>query len=549
MLSRVHAETKQSRSPTRIVCILLLSLVSTLFAFNVAIVNAPGGLNLVLSSLPSRIQEGATGGVQLVLNVTNASTLTAYTINWSVTDPSGITTTSTNSTTTTTGTSFVIFTRYPAAFGGSVNLAGTYNVSVSATPLLGTPVVTTGHFQVGLTDNTTYQRTALVLVKASGYLSLDNVTINLTQGPNPVPNFPTIRRADTNGLISLTWQTLVGSALGTYLLTMSGTSTPPKTPADSQTFAVTPTNATIGGIWLNKTSVERSQTVEFRFNATYLNGSPVTSGSATLLLTEPDGITTHVVTASYDSPLKTLRGFYASTLGSATGVWTGTINVDSFDDGFGNGGPLSPVVTTLSIQTASLTVTAATYNATYTQGKIIPLYAKITAPSGATFTQGTVSATITSFGQRIVGPLGLIYNASSTEWSGGYRINATDPSGTWKMAIVASDGYGNSGQNSTSLFVNTPTPPLGPPGQSPQPFSVFSSWIFWLLVLVLVAVGFGILIFKRRGAFHREVKIDVQAIKHQADQVKGDDFLQSIQAQLKRRTERMAAEKEKERHD
>lgn len=519
---------------------------STLFTFNVASVNAPGGLNLALSILSSRIQEGAPGGVQLVLNATNASTLTAYTINWSATDPSGTTTTSTNSTTTTTGTSFVILTRYPSAFGGTVSLAGIYNVSASVTPLVGTPVVITGRFQVGLTDNTTYQRTASVLVKASGYLSLDNVTINLAQGPNPVPNFPTTQRADTSGLISFTWQTLVGSPLGTYLLTMSGTSTPPKTPADSQTFTVTPTNATTSGIWLNKSSVERSQTIEFRFNATYLNGSPAASGSANLLLTEPDGITTHPITASYDSPLRTFRGFYASTLGSATGVWTCTINVDSFDDGFGNGGPLSPVVSNFNIQTASLTVTAATYNATYTQGQTVPIYTRITTPSGATFTQGTVSATITSFGQKIAGPLGLTYNASDTEWSGGYKVNATDPSGTWKMTIAASDGYGNAGQNSTSLFVNTPTPPLGPPVQQ---FSVFSSWIFWLLVLALVAVGFGILIFKRRGAFHREVKIDVQAIKRQADQVKGDDFLQSIQAQLKRRTERMAAEKEKEKHD
>lgn len=545
MLSRIHAETKQSRIATRKVCILLLSLVSTLFALNVASVNAPGGLNLVLSSLPSRIQEGAPGGVRLVLNATNASTLTVYNINWNVTDPSGITTTSTNSTTTATVPSFVILTKYPAAFGGTVDLVGIYMVSVSATPLLGTPVVTTGQFQVGLTDNTTYQRTAPVLVKASGYISLDNVTINLTQGSNPVPNFPTIKRADTSGMISFTWQTLVGTPLGSYLLILSGASTPPKTPADSQAFIVTPTNASISGIWLSKTSVERSQTIELRFNATYLNGSSATSGSASVLLTEPDGITTHTTTASYDSPLKTFRGFYSSTLGSATGVWTGTINVDAFDDGFGNGGPLSPVVTNFNIQTASLTVTATTYNATYTQGKIIPIYARITTPGGATFTQGTVSATITSFGQRIVGPLGLTYNASSTEWSGGYKINATDPSGTWQISIAASDGYGNTGQNSTSAFVNTPTPPLGP--QPPQQFSVFSSWTFWLLVLAIMAAGFGILIFRSRGASHREVKIDVQAIKHQADQVKGDDFLQSIQAQLKRRTERMAAEKEK--HD
>jgi hypothetical protein len=39
------------------------------------------------------------------------------------------------------------------------------------------------------------------------------------------------------------------------------------------------------------------------------------------------------------------------------------------------------------------------------------------------------------------------------------------------------------------------------------------------------------------------VKLDIQAIKTQADKVKGDDFLQSIQEQLKRRKQQMGLEK------
>jgi len=159
--------------------------------------------------------------------------------------------------------SFVVFTKYPAAFGGTVNLVGLYKVSVSATALLMTPVVATGRFQVGLTDNLAYQRTVPVLIRANGYFPLDNVTVNLAQGSTSAPNFPTTKRADTNGLVSLTWLTTIGTPLGSYLLTMSGTSTPTKNPADSQTFIIYPTNATISGLLLSKGSIERTEALEF----------------------------------------------------------------------------------------------------------------------------------------------------------------------------------------------------------------------------------------------------------------------------------------------
>jgi hypothetical protein len=171
---------------------------------------------------------------------------------------------------------------------------------------------------------------------------------------------------------------------------------------------------------------------------------------------------------------------------------------------------------------------------------ILPIYARISTPSTASFTQGTVTATITSSGKKIAGPLSMVYDPSRGEWSGSYKVNATDPSGTWVVTIAASDGYGNTGQNSASLSVNTT-------GTQNPAQSILSSWAFWLLVLALIVIGFGILMMRFRGVSHREVKLDVQAIKHQADQVKGDDFLQSIQAQLKRRAEKIAAEKE--RHD
>ena len=509
---------------------------ATLFALNVAPVNG-AGTSFVLSAVPSRSQEGATGGVRLVLNVTNAINPSAYNFIWTVTDSAGTTKTSTNSTTS-TGPSWFAYTNYPAAFGASTNLLGVYKINVTETVHSLGASVATGQFQVGLTDNATYQRTAPILIRASGYLPLENVTINLTQGSTSVQNFPTSKKADTNGLISLAWQTSVGTPLGNYLLTISG-STSTKTPLDSQAFTVYPTNVTISGLWLNRGSIERSQTLEFRFNATYLDGSLASSGTATIRIAEPNG-SNHTITASYDSSLQTFRAFYVTTLGSTTGVWIGTIDLNSFDDGLNNGGPLSPVFTNFNIRPASLTVSAISYNATYPSGTILPIYARISTPSAASFTQGTVTATITSSGRKIIGPLSLGYDPSRGEWSGSYKINETDPSGTWVVTITASDGYGNAGQNSASLSVNTTG------AQNPAQ-SILSSWAFWLLVLALIVIGFGILMMRFRGVSHREVKLDVQAIKHQADQVKGDDFLQSIQAQLKRRAEKIAAEKEK--HD
>lgn len=425
---------------------------TTLSSLNIATVNGAGP-SFVLSSLPARIQEGAAGGVKLVLNVTNAINPSVYNFVWTVTDPAGTSKTSTNSTTSTTP-SWLVFTNYPAAFGASTNLVGVFKINVTETVHSAGASVATGQFQVGLTNNASYQRTTPVMIRASGYLPLDNVSINLTQGSTSVSNFPTALRADTNGIISLTWQTAVATPLGSYLLTMSGASTPAKAPPDSQIFTVYPTNVTISGLWLNSGSVERSQTLEFRFNATYLNGSQVSSGSAPIRVTEPNG-TNHTITASYDSSLQTFRAFYATTLSSTTGVWIGTIDVNSFGDGLNNGGPLSPVFTNFNVQPASLTVSAVSYNSTYSSGMIVPIYARITTPAAASFTQGTVTATITSFGQKIAGPLSLVYDPSRSEWSGSYKVNATDPSGTWLVSITASDGYGNTGQNSASLSVNT----------------------------------------------------------------------------------------------
>jgi len=498
--------------------------------------------NFSLTTSPGRTQEGDPAGISLTLSVTNAmySPPTTYVFTWTVIDPSGTSKTFTQSQLS-TQSSWLLTANYPTNFAGSLNLVGTYRVSVAETLPSVNSAIPPSQFQIGLTDSPTYQRTYSVSIIGTGYSPAENVTVDLNRGPNIVSGFPTSTLADASGRVSLTWPSPPAISLGNYTVALSGSTV--KTPVDSQWFVLYPTNVTIVSSWTSSRISQRTQTVEFRFNATYLSGIHVTSGTSTLNVVEPDGLTSHSVMASYNPALATFRAYYTTSLASAIGPWTWKIPTDSFDDGFRNGGPLTSSSDGFNIQSAALNVNVLSYGSTFSSGTTIPIYAMVIMPSSANFTQGTVTATMSSSGQRVGTPMSLVYDASSGRWSGSYKVSANDPSGTWVVAVTATDIYGNSGQSVASLNVNTPGPS--------QP-AWYATWSFLLVVLVAVGIGVGILILRRKEVIHREVKLDVTAIKHQADQVKSDDFLQSIQAQLKKRAERLAAEHdaaEKEKHD
>jgi len=488
-----------------------------------------------LTTNPGRTLEGDPVGIGLTLSVTNAmySVPTPYSFVWTVTDPSGASTTYTQNMVS-TQPSWSLMAYYPTNFtGGALNHAGIYEISIAET-LPSSKPATSGQFQIGLTSSISYQRTYPVSIIGAGYAAFENVTVNLTGGSSITSGFPTSKLADAGGKFSLTWYSPPNSSPGNYTVALTGSTT--KSAADSQWFILYPTNVTIINSWTSKIIVQRTQTIEFRFNATYLSGIPVTSGTCVLNIIEPDGLTSHSVTALYDSVLATFRANYTTTLASTTGGWTWNIAADSLNDGSGNGGPLTPSSHNFNIQSASFSVNILSYGSVYSSGMTVPISADVVMPNGANFTQGTVTATITSSGRQVTAPLSLVYNASSGRWSGGYKVNPNDPSGTWLITVNANDAYGNSGQSGAPLNVNiTGAPPASPPAW-------FMTWSFLLVVLVAAGIGVGILILRRKEVTHREVKLDVTAIKHQADQVKGDDFLQSIQAQLKKRAERMAAE-------
>ena len=494
------------------------------------------GENFSLSAFPGRIFEGNPAGVSLTLGVSNAQVGVTYMFSWTVTDPSGKIFTASNTTLSLTS-SWSEIANYPRNFGASLLLVGNYTVSVTETLPSSNPNVARTSFQVGLTDSSVYSRDSVVTISGSGYNSAERVTISLVQGGVPASGFPLQTNSTSGGTVSLLWQTLLNTPLGVYNLSLTGTVTPPKTPPDSQLFTVNPLGTTANTILTGPSTVVRSQAVEIRFNVTYVNGAPTLTGTSQLLLTEPSNVGSFIVTASYNATQGSFTGYYRSTLSSPTGLWTVDLSKNSIDDGYGNRGPTSTLSSSFSVQPAALTVDLQQNTSPLSAGNTLSISAKVLAPDGSNFTQGTVMATLTDGGQTVAAPLSLVFDQTKGQWTGSYVVRQGDPSGTWLLTINARDGYGNSGQTTTTFQVNS----AGPQG----PFSLVLTWAWLIAILGALGLGFAILIFRSRKGIHREVKLDLQAIHRKAEEVKSDDFLQSIQAQLKRRMERVGQDKEK----
>src|SRR6266852_3992351 len=146
--------------------------------------------NLVIS--PIRGQEQNVPGATLSMTVTGAVTGQSYTYYWAVFQ----------------------------ALGSSYRFA------------------TAGAFDIGLTDKLFYQRTEPISIKASGYNANDKVNVTITKEWKPVPGYPKVIVADTNGNVGTNWLTTANIPAGNYTVTLVGTTTRAKTPPDSQWFII-----------------------------------------------------------------------------------------------------------------------------------------------------------------------------------------------------------------------------------------------------------------------------------------------------------------------
>ena len=510
-------------------CVLLPLLAALLFVTMLSFPVHALGETYNLSTSAARLQESNTARVLLILNVSNANTVANYAFTWTVKDPSGSVHQAANSTNAPHAASFVESVAYPGKFGSGASLAytGVYAVWVNQTqpPLVGsTGVGTPVQFQVGLTDSLSYQRLLPVSIKAVYYLPGGNVTLKIAGSSGLVTGFPLNKTADATGLISYAWPIPVSLPVGDYTVTLTGT--PVKTPPDLQSFSVMATNVTISSLTVSRSLLQTSQTEDFRFSASYPNSATVKTGSVNLRLVESDGSTSHYVAMTYSSGLNAFHGTFQIPLSSQVGPWVATVEVNSFDDGYGNKGPISSVLKPFTVSPAVLIVSVITNSNNYTIGGIVVIYTSVVTPGGYNFTSGTVTATTYRGSSQIGSPLPLFYDQSRGKWVGSYTVNATNPAGIWQIQVNATDIYGNMGQGSTSTLVNMPS--------GPQQSLTFS----YLLVLVIALLG-GLavlvswIVFGRRRVLRRVLKVDLEAIHAEAKKVENQDFFKKVQEQLK----------------
>ncbi len=436
---------------------LLLLLVLVIGSLSVITFMPPvrgAGETYSLASIPVRVQESNTPGVLSVLNVSNAATGTTYAFTWHVTDPTG-TMHNANNSTMASQSSFLLSAAYPSKFGTNINYVGNYTVSVDETGPVKLTAVATAQFQVGLTDKTNYQRTFPVSILARGYNNNDNITINLSQGGLSMAGFPAWQLASSTGTVSRTFVIPSSVAPGAYLLSLTGKTTPVKNPLDTQSFTVYPTNATVAQFTSTPAVLERSQTELMSFTATYLSGLPIGTGSATVVFADPGG-SVFYSTASYDSTGGDFDSAYRIPTNGQLGIWTATMNINSFNDGYGNGGVGGSLSTSFTVQRASLQVSVLLPNRTYTIGDVIPIYATITYPDGGFLSTGTVTASVSNTNGQTASQLGLTYVQGQGRWVGAYVVGAGDTSGILVAQVSASDPSGNSGSGGGSAVLNAP---------------------------------------------------------------------------------------------
>jgi len=427
---------------TRYAVVFAVSIISLTFA------GLPPSAHAVpqysLTPLPFITQEGYS--VLLILNVVGASPSTLYQFNFHVRDPSTRVWNSVleNYTTFSGQTQFSLLPSYPStAFIGvgvsSNSLVGQYVGWVNQTrPALGTNTavaVTTNGFFFIITDYTEYQRTQTVGIRASGYNASETATIIIRTQTTSTVVLNSTTTASPTGLITGSWKIPRNAVLDNYLVTVTGKSTA-KSPADAQGFPVKAASMSISSLTSSKTAYQRTETMKFSFKSSYPDSTYANSGTALVVLKNPSAGAVSL-TAVYDSVAQTFNATYKTFSTNQTGVWTASLGINGFDDGFGNTGPATAVSASPQLQPATLTIiiTSKSYFAIAEQ---IKFNATILYPDLTTLQSGQVGAFLLFSGGGHNDTIPIVYDSTLNLWVGTYTPG-NEPGGLWSLSVAGAD--------------------------------------------------------------------------------------------------------------
>jgi hypothetical protein len=416
-----------------------------------------------LAPFPFRSQEGTT--VQLILDVSSVAPSTAYQFIFGVQDPSSHAWVSVpqNYTTLPTQQEFIMIVSYPSssfnATGGVNSLVGVYAATVSQTKPVPKNNVASTFFRIGLTDNSVYQRTQTVMIKATGYPAYESVNVKITTSPGSTVVLNNPDFADGFGVVSDRWTIPPNSDRSqTYVVTITGTITN-KSPADVDSFTITAAQMTISSISSTRAIYQRTEQVRLVFQPIYPSLAFATTGSANVTLIRPNS-TSFNITANYDAVSHNFLATYKLPINAQIGVWTARLNINNFDDSYGNEGPTSQISTTFSVQIATLIVTTSLGKTTFVINERIPLNATMRYPDGTVLgSSDHATGRLSLSGGTYVASIPLIYDTSTSQWEGLYIPTGTEPTGLWSLTVNGTDNSSpvNTGVSSNVITLNKRT--------------------------------------------------------------------------------------------
>ena len=441
LISRGAVKVLQAKTTRYAIPILFASL--TIMLQGLAGVYAPstGQPTYSLTPVPFISQEGF--AMNLVLSVQNAQPSTTYQFQFYVRDPATKQWNSTiQSYTTFPGqTNFGVIIQYPSATfvnSGRNDLVGQYVgwVSQFSPPPISNPVaVTPNGFYFILTDQTEYQRTQTVGIRASGYQASENATVLIRAQTSNTVVLNVTATASSAGIISGSWKIPRNAVLDNYLVSVTGKKTA-KNPADAQGIVVRAASMTINTLTASKSSYERTETMSFSFTVKYPDGQFANTGTALVNLTSTSGNSVFLST-SYSSGSQTFNATYKTFPDNVTGAWTGSLAPNGFDDGFGNTGPTSAVSTSPQLTPATLTITI--YSQSYFPiGQQIKFNATVLYPDNTALTAGNVAAFLLFSGGGHNDTMFVVYDSTINYWVGTYTPGL-EPGGLWTMTVAAAD--------------------------------------------------------------------------------------------------------------
>jgi len=118
---------------------------------------------------------------------------------------------------------------------------------------------------------------------------------------------------------------------------------------NSEKFSVSPATLIVEAIYATPDPAFLESYVTIYFEAFYPEPFEVTTGSATITLIDPDGMT-HNIAAIYDPNTGRFKAKYWLSNQAPTGNWTAELGVNSLDDNYGNRGPNATKTTTFIVK-------------------------------------------------------------------------------------------------------------------------------------------------------------------------------------------------------